>query len=111
MRYALLEKYRDGLMLTARVLLVVLFVKFGLAKAMAFAETSAYMASPDLPVTSLMSLIAVAIDLGVGLAIAIGFYTRPLALLMGHYTLIRSERRRVGKECISTYKYRWAPDH
>src|SRR3546814_16184044 len=88
MRYALLEKYRDGLMLTARVLLVVLFVKFGLAKAVAFAETSAYMASTDLPVPSLMSLIAVAIELGVGLAIAIGFYTRPLALLLGIYTLI-----------------------
>src|SRR3546814_20522795 len=88
MRYALLEKYRDGLMLTARVLLVVLFVKLGLAKAVAFAETSAYMASTDLPVPSLMSLIAVAIELGVGLAIAIGFYTRPLALLLGIYTLI-----------------------
>src|SRR3546814_4394700 len=75
-------------MLTARVLLVVLFVKFGLAKAVAFAETSAYMASTDLPVPSLMSLIAVAIELGVGLAIAIGFYTRPLALLLGIYTLI-----------------------
>src|SRR3546814_9759406 len=87
MRYALLEKYRDGLMLTARVLLVVLFVKFGLAKAVAFAETSAYMASTDLPVPSRMSLIAVAIELGVGLAIAIGFSTRPLALLLG----IRSE--------------------
>src|SRR3546814_18835250 len=35
-----------------------------------------------------MSLIAVAIELGVGLAIAIGFYTRPLALLLGIYTLI-----------------------
>src|SRR3546814_11605789 len=82
MRYALLEKYRDGLMLTARVLLVVLFVKFGLAKAMAFAETSAYMASTDLPVPPLMSLIAVAIELGVGLEIAIGFYTSPLALCL-----------------------------
>src|SRR3546814_14585470 len=35
-----------------------------------------------------MSRIAVAIELGVGLAIAIGFYTRPLALLLGIYTLI-----------------------
>src|SRR3546814_21035529 len=75
-------------MLTARVLLLVLFVKFGQAKAVAFAEISAYMASTDLPVPSQMSLIAVAIELGVGLAIAIGFYTRPLALLLGIYTLI-----------------------
>ena len=40
MRYAMLEKYRDGLLLTARSLLVVLFVKFGLAKAMAFSTAS-----------------------------------------------------------------------
>src|SRR3546814_20829114 len=93
MRYALLEKYRDGLMLTARVLLVVLFVKFGLAKAIAFAATSAYMASTDLPVPSLMSLLAVAIELGVGLAIAIGFDTLPLALLLGFYTLIAAVLR------------------
>src|SRR3546814_12785034 len=46
------------------------------------------MASIDLPLPSLMSLIAVAIELGVGLAIALGFYTRPLALLLGIYTLI-----------------------
>lgn len=88
MRYALLEKYRDGLMLTARVLLVILFVKFGLAKAMSFAETSAYMASTDLPAPSMMSLVAVAVELAVGLAIAVGFYTRPLALLLGCYTLV-----------------------
>src|SRR3546814_12718975 len=88
MRYALLEKYRDGLMLNARVLLVVLFVKFGLAKAMAFAETSAYMASTDLPVPSLMSLIAAPIELVFGLSNAIGFYTPPLALLLGLLSLL-----------------------
>src|SRR3546814_4467715 len=88
MRYALLVKFRNWLLLTARVLRVVLFVKVGLAKAVSVAETSAYMASTDLPVPSLMSLIAGAIELGVGLAFAIGFYTRPLALLLGIYTLI-----------------------
>src|SRR3546814_16577313 len=25
--------------------------------------------------------------------------------------LSRSEERRVGKECVSTFRYRWAPDH
>src|SRR3546814_16393852 len=24
---------------------------------------------------------------------------------------IRSEERRVGKECVSTFRHRWAPDH
>src|SRR3546814_18747594 len=88
MRYALLEKYRDGLMLPARVLLVVLFVKFVLAKAVASAETSASMASTDLPVPSLMSLIAVAIALGVCLDVVIAFHTRTLDMLLGMYLMI-----------------------
>src|SRR3546814_18808553 len=27
------------------------------------------------------------------------------------YALPRSEERRVGKECVSTFKFRWSPDH
>ena len=88
MRYAMLEKYRDGLLLTARILLVVLFVKFGLAKAMAFSTASTYMASTQLPAPSLMALVAIAMELGVGLAIVLGFFTRPLALVLAIYTVI-----------------------
>ena len=88
MRYAMLETYRDGLLLTARVLLVVLFIKFGLAKAMAFADTSSYMAASGLPAPSLISLLSVAMELLVGLAIAVGFFTRPLALLLACYTVL-----------------------
>lgn len=88
MRYTLMEKQKDGLLLTGRILLVVLFVKFGLGKVVAFASTSAYMASADLPAPSLMTLVAILMELGVGLAIAIGFYTRPLALVLAIYTLV-----------------------
>lgn len=88
MRYAMLEKYRDGLLLTARILLVALYVKFGLAKILAFSTTSAYMASNQLPAPSLMTLIAIAMELGVGLAIVLGFFTRPLALVLAIYTVI-----------------------
>src|SRR3546814_20729584 len=27
-----------------------------------------------------------------------------------HFRLMRSEERRVGKECVSTCRYRWSPD-
>lgn len=87
MRYTLFEKYKDGLLLVARVLLVVLFLKFGLGKLTAFASTADYMASTDLPAPSLMTIIAVVVELGAGLAIAVGFFTRPLALLLAFYTL------------------------
>src|SRR3546814_7121755 len=28
-----------------------------------------------------------------------------------HLEAVRSEERRVGKECVSTCRYRWSPDH
>src|SRR3546814_16497223 len=30
---------------------------------------------------------------------------------LAELSLIRSEERRVGKECVSTGRYRWSPDH
>lgn len=88
MRYDMFEKYRNGLLLIARILLVFLFVKFGWAKVAAFSSTAAYMASNQLPAPSLMTVIAVVMELGVGLAIVLGFFTRPLALLLAIYTII-----------------------
>jgi len=88
MRYAMLEKYRDGLLLFARILLVFLFVKFGLMKLTGFTDTIAYMASNRLPAPSLMTLIAVVMEFFVGLSIVLGFYTRPLALALAIYTVI-----------------------
>ena len=88
MRYAMLEKYRDGLLLFARILLVFLFVKFGLMKVTGFADTVAYMASNRLPAPSLMTLVSVVMEFFVGIAIVLGFYTRPLALILAIYTVI-----------------------
>src|SRR3546814_12839214 len=30
---------------------------------------------------------------------------------LAHLGAMRSEERRVGKECVSTCRYRWSPDH
>src|SRR3546814_11088032 len=37
----------------------------------------------------------------------------PVALLVAYSQIIvkRSEERRVGKECVSTFRSRWSPDH
>ncbi|HET6553423.1 MAG TPA: DoxX family protein [Dyella sp.] len=87
MRYTLLDGSRDGLILLARVLLMVLFIIFGWGKLIGFAATAAYMASVDVPMPTATAAIAVIMELIVGLAIVVGFYTRPLALLLGLYTL------------------------
>lgn len=87
MRYTLLAGSRDGMLLLARLLLMVLFVIFGWYKITGFSATVAYMGSVGVPMPAVTAGIAVILEFFVGLAIAVGFYTRPLALLLGIYTL------------------------
>ena len=58
-----------------------------LAEAERLSGTVAYMASTGNPAPELAAAIAVAVELAGGLLIAIGFYTRPLALVFAAYTL------------------------
>ncbi|WP_261541835.1 DoxX family protein [Burkholderia multivorans] len=87
MRYLSLESKKDELLLAARVLLMILFVLFGWQKLTGFAGTVAYMASTGSPSPELSAAIAVGVELVGGVLIAIGFYTRPLALAFAAYTL------------------------
>jgi putative oxidoreductase len=89
MRYTLLfERYRDVLLLLARILLMSLFVIFGWDKLMNFSGTADYMESVGLPLARLTALVALIMELFVGLTILAGFYTRPLALALALYTLV-----------------------
>ena len=87
MRYTLFEHRKDELILLARVLLMILFVIFGWSKLTGFAGTVAYMVSEGTPLPTVSAIIAVVMEFFVGIAIVIGFYTRPLALLLALYTL------------------------
>jgi len=87
MRYTLFERRKDELVLVARVLLMVLFIIFGWSKLTGFSGTIAYMATAGAPFPALSAVIAVVMELFVGLAIVVGFYTRPLAFLFALYTL------------------------
>ncbi|MBD8873942.1 DoxX family protein [Rhodanobacter sp. DHB23] len=87
MRYALFERQRDALLLVARILLMLLFVLFGLSKLADYAGTSAYMAAEGLPLPALAAVVVIVMEFFVGLAIVLGFWTRPLALLLAVYTL------------------------
>lgn len=66
---------------------MVLFVLFGWQKLVGFSGTVGYMTSLGAPVPMLSAVIAVVMELLAGIAIVIGFYTRPLALLLALYTL------------------------
>src|SRR3546814_12791461 len=39
------------------------------------------------------------------------FIVLSLVVLVALFNIMRSEERRVGKECVSTCRYRWSPYH
>ena len=89
MRYTtLFENRKDELLLVARILLMTLFVIFGWGKLMDFSGTAKYMEMVGLPLPTFSAFVALVMEFFVGIAILIGFYTRPLALLLALYTII-----------------------
>jgi putative oxidoreductase len=87
-RYTLFDSRKDEILLLARVLLMCLFLIFGWDKFINFAGTASYMESVGLPLPTLAAVIALVMEFVVGIAILLGFYTRPLALLLATYTLV-----------------------
>ena len=81
------ERVRDEAILVARILLVVLFLVFGWGKLTDYSGTAGYMAQAGAPVPSVAALVAIVVEVPVALAIALGVWTRPLALLLALYTL------------------------
>jgi putative oxidoreductase len=86
-RYSLFERWKHELLLLARILLMILFVLYGWGKLTGFSGTVGYMVAQGAPLPTLSAIIAVLMELLVGLALVVGFYTRPLALLLALYTL------------------------
>jgi putative oxidoreductase len=77
----------DGPILAARFLLAALFLIFGWRKLTDFSGTVAQMVELKAPMPVLTAGIATFMELPVSFAIAVGAFTRPLALLMFLYTL------------------------
>lgn len=87
MRYTLFEQRKDELILVARILLMILFVIFGWSKLTSFSGTVGFMASEGTPLPTVSAIIAVVMEFFVGIALLVGFYTRPLAFILAVYTL------------------------
>ena len=77
----------DELILAARLLLATLFLIFGLRKLRDFSGTVSQMVRLGVPTPLLAAGIATFMELPVAFAVAIGAFTRPLALLMALYSL------------------------
>jgi putative oxidoreductase len=80
------ERFGDVMILAGRILLVILFVMFGWEKLVGFNGTIAYFSAEGVPLPFVAAVIAVMMEFFAGLAIALGFLTRPLALLLAIYT-------------------------
>ncbi|WP_027817190.1 DoxX family protein [Paraburkholderia bannensis] len=87
MRYNLFGQNNDVVLLISRVLLAALFVLFGWSKITGFSGTVDYMAHVGTPAPMISAIIAVVMEFVVGILIVVGFYTRPLAVLLALYTV------------------------
>jgi putative oxidoreductase len=74
--------------LIGRVGLSLLFILGGWGKLMAPAATQAMLASHNLPMVQLGWVIAVVVELGGGLAILFGLFTRPIGLVLAIWCVV-----------------------
>jgi len=78
----------DALALLARALLAVLFIQSGWGKLMGFAGVVGYIAAKDLPMPQVLAVMSVAIELGGGILLLIGWRARWVALLFVVFVLV-----------------------
>ena len=76
------ERIRNEILLVARILLVLLFLVFGWGKLTDYAGTVGYMAKTGLPLPPVAALVALAVEVFVAVAVVLGIWTRPLAVLL-----------------------------
>jgi len=78
---------RDVAALVGRVLLAFMFVYSGFGKIGGFERTAANIASKGLPLPEIGAAIAIAVELGGGLMLAVGWKARCAALAIAVFTL------------------------
>lgn len=81
------DRIGDEVLLAGRILLMILFVLFGYEKAADFGGTMGNFGHMGVPMPELSVPAAIFMELLVGLAIVLGLFTRPLAILLAAYTL------------------------
>ena len=80
--------YNPYVPLAARLLMASLYLVFGARKLLAFAGTVGYFTKLGFPAPEVMVVLAIIIELGGGILLAIGFKTRWVAWLLAVFTVI-----------------------
>ena len=78
---------QDTLALIGRILIAYLFIPAGIGKLMGFAGTVGYINSVGLPLPEVAAVIAIVVELGLGIALLLGFKTRWTAIAMAIFTV------------------------
>jgi putative oxidoreductase len=77
-----MKNQSDALALVGRVLLGLIFVQSGFQKLMTFAGVAAAIAGKGLPMPEVLAVLTVAIELGAGLLLVVGWKARWAAFLL-----------------------------
>lgn len=77
-------------LLVGRLLLAFLFLPAGIAKLNGFAGTVGYITSVGLPMPQVAAALALVVEIGGGVALILGLYTRWAALALALFTLVAS---------------------
>jgi len=78
---------QDTLALVGRILIAYLFIPAGIGKLMGFGGTVGYITSAGLPLPEVAAAIAIIVELGLGIALLLGFKTRWTAIVMAIFTV------------------------
>ena len=78
----------DTAALVGRILLAVMFITSGFGKISGFEGTVGYIASKGLPLPQVGAVIAIVVELGGGLLLAIGYKARWAALALAIFTIV-----------------------
>ncbi len=79
---------QNPLSLIGRLLLALLFVPAGFSKIGGFTGTVGYIASQGVPLPPVAAVIAIAVELGLGLLLVVGFQARLAALGIAIFTFV-----------------------
>jgi len=86
----MLNNLQNPLALVGRILLALMFVLAGASKIGGFSGTVGYIASGGLPAPAVLAVLTIVLELGGGLALVFGLYTRWVALALGLFTVLVS---------------------
>ena len=81
-----MDKMKDVALLAGRVLLALMFVMAGWSKIGGYAGTQGYMEAMGVP--GFMLPLLILLELGGGLAVVLGLFTRSLSVLLAGFTLM-----------------------